>query len=106
MMARVPSAFRAAPESGPAYGNSEPSGVRSFMEEALQAPKRLVTVELVRRLLKSLQPPQRIGRLRRVAGHLLISPRWILRSTVSVKELIDTYFAKNRSSTEPSKNTL
>ena len=35
----------------------------------------------------------------------MISPRCTVRRTVSVNELIETYFAKKRSSTAPSRKT-
>src|SRR5688572_26927986 len=41
-----------------------------------------------------------------LAGHRMISPRCALRNTVEVNELIETYLAKKRSSTAPSRKTL
>src|SRR5437899_11725615 len=48
---------------------------------------------------------QIIWRLPSCAGHRMISPRCCVRITVSVKELSETYFAKNCSRAAPRMNT-
>src|SRR5262249_32115813 len=80
-------------------GQRSPSGARR--RRARRGPARRPGARSVR--LGS-AAAQRIGRSPALGRHRMTSPRWTVRSTVSVNELMDTYFEKKRSSTAPSRN--
>src|SRR5258708_27351309 len=73
-------------------------GMAAF--EQSNSPKKIERVRLFGQLFD-----QRIWRIPIRVGHRIISPRCLVRTTVSVKEFKETYFAKNCSSTAPRINT-
>src|SRR5204862_6658594 len=75
---------------------------------ALDPPQFLEKVEGRRRgsqRLLQLGPVHSAARRPSSIGQRMISPRWLLLSTVSVNELRVTCLAKKRASTAPSRNT-
>src|SRR5262249_21719687 len=76
---------------------------RQVRPPALQQPHGSKEIEPVRPLGQFFH--QRIWRIPILVGHRIISPRCLLRTTVSVNEFKETYFAKNSSSTPPRINT-
>src|SRR6266481_1153777 len=78
---------------------AHPREVRPPTFEQTNGPKE---VEAVRILFQSVD--QRIWRIPMRVGHRMISPRCLLRMTVSVNEFSETYLAKNCSRTAPSVN--
>ena len=69
--------------------------------QTLQAAQRLEKIKSVRRALQRLEKGYSVCRRPIRAGHRMISPRSVDLTTVSVKELMEAYLAKNCSSTAP-----
>src|SRR5258706_14644204 len=80
-------------------GNGE-SNARQVRALSFQQSYRQKKIKGVRALEQLVD--QRIWRITIRVGHRTISPRCLVRTTVSVKEFKETYFAKNCSSTAPS----
>src|SRR5436190_17595665 len=70
---------------------------------AFKKPNRPKKIVSVRPFAQQLD--QRIWRIPIRVGHRIISPLCFVRTTVSVKEFSETYFAKNCSSTAPRTKT-
>src|SRR4051812_39230264 len=87
-------------------GTERCSPARLVIVQTFEPPHRLIKIITIRFPGQVRQKCYSVGLVPQFGVHRLISPRLCERSTISVTEFIDTYRAKWRSSTAPSRKAL